>query len=437
LIDSVDNRETWPISQQARINLSYRLRETSPNGRVIMRYRRRAALVLVVVGCLFSLRMVAVSAQPGPVGNRAIPDDLVFAEKLPGPLGGTPFVGKSVNSAPPPTPATVVSEELSTRFGARFAGSWDLPTRNGMQPTVAVVDPTGADAEAAASVVRNVRVVDAKYSLDELEASHSEALNALERSDLEQWGVGVNVPSNRVVLYIDSDIASDSPVADDLRALADTPEIVAETVEFQSLNYPNGTWGGERIWTSTAGCTTGFAMQNAGGKFMTSAAHCFTGNGQVVRGSHGDNGPSAAQIGTVVGFQPTGSVPGDFAAWYNGGVDAMINGTNRKVKGSENPVLFEQNVCFRGASSAAERCAGVSDVNLTVKADGRTFKAFCIDFGSNPNAKSGDSGSAVYKASAANQARARGILTGRIGTKACSTPIGTVTSTYSASVLVK
>jgi hypothetical protein len=284
--------------------------------------------------------------------------------------------------------------------------------------------------------VPGAQVVAAKYSLDELTRTEAELAKQLAATGLEEYAVGVNVPTNRAVVYLDSDSRVNDDVAEELRAAAERDDVVVQTVKIAATNYPNGTWAGERIWTTGTGCTTGFAMSNAGGRFMTSAAHCFTGNGQTVLGSHSDSGPAAGAIGTVVGFQGTGSVPGDFAAWYNGGADAVINGANRIVKGAENPVWFEQGVCFRGASSGSERCAGVSDVNLLISSAGRTFRAFCIDHGG-PPAIAGDSGSAVYRASAANEARARGIVSGTTGTKTCSTPIGTVTSTYAAGVLVK
>lgn len=180
------------------------------------------------------------------------------------------------------------------------------------------------------------------------------------------------------------------------------------------------------------------------GVFQTLAAHCVAGDGTQVLGAGGDsiNAATGAVAGSIVGFQAPGTARGDFAAFAFPSAVGFVYGANRSVKGAGDPVWFEQGVCFRGATSATEKCAGVSNVGYTITtliADGRSwqFSAFCIDHGAGAAGLPGDSGAAMYRAQGTSEALARGIVSGTTGSKTCGTPIQTVLSTYQAQIVVK
>ena len=414
----------------------------------------RVVGVVVAATALLTLGMSGVSGAGGeptpplPVPGATARAGVVAAPRIdearPRPLGrAVAASGADVPAAPPV--ASLASEGLATLLGDRFAGAWDVPTgpRTAV-PTVAVVRPTEADRVAVRKLVGpTTDVVAAGHSIKELEATKAELLDKLGASGLDEFAVGVNVPTNTVSAYVDPESGVSPELSSWLTSVADMSVVVMQTTSMGTAAYPSPVWSGQRLfvgtWTAGVynGCTTGFAMQNSGGTFMTTAAHCAPNNGAPVFGSGGDGGPVGAQVGTIVGMMGTGAVPGDFAAFYLGGVEGYVNGASRKVKGAANPAWLEQGVCFRGASSATEKCAGVSDVNLTISTGGRQFSAFCINHGSGQPAVPGDSGAGVYRAQAAGEANARGIVSGYLGSKTCATPIGSVTGSYGASVLVK
>jgi hypothetical protein len=345
----------------------------------------------------------------------------------------------------PPSPAATASDRLSKLFGDRFAGAWDVPTADGgVQPTVAVTGRTTRDVAAARAVVPGIDVVAAQHSLGALYAARDAALADLESAGTQAVGAGINVMANTVVVDVDPDgVTTDGLVQ--LESVAGRDETTVKVAEIELNNYPNATWGSERIYTPMPpnhvyGCTSGFAMTNAFGRFMTTAGHCFPGDGAPVLGSNGDNGPVAARVGTVVGWQGSNG-RGDFAAWYNPNVDGYLNGANRKVKGAGSARVGET-VCHRGATTAREVCGTVTTVGYRVGGEGvldkwgvrRTMDgSFCY---SAPTAE-GDSGSGVYVPSAAGEAVARGILWGGTTDSKCATDIQRVLSTYSATIVVK
>ncbi len=364
-----------------------------------------------------------------------------LAEQLPAPLGGRGSVA-AVSGQGPAATASAVFEQ---RFGDRYAGAWDRPAASGPVPVVAVVDPTEADRRIASAVTGpSTEVVAARRSLAELRSLEAQVVATLDQMDPGDRAIGVSLPANSLVVYLDEEAVLAPEGAAWVLDLAARADVAVQSVAMDRRNYPNPEWSGQRIFIPTGqpsqfnACTTGVAMRNALGNFMTTAAHCSNGDGRPVHGAVGDGAAGlGAQVSTIVGWQGQGTVPGDFAAFYYSPAVGFVYGANRSVKGARDPQWLEQNVCFRGATSASEKCAGVSDVNLLVASGGRTFRAFCIDFGTRQGALGGDSGSAMYQATAAGEANVRGVLWGTIGSRTCGTPVSVIASTYSASVLVK
>ena len=360
-------------------------------------------------------------------------------------LGRSP-IQLQMNDAPPPNVAAPRAAELERLFGDRYAGAWDVATAPGIGlATVAVVDPTPADAELAARLLDTdeVQIVRATHSIQELEMKKRAVLEQLAVSGISEYMVGVNVPQNQLTVTVGGPDEVPEAVAQWLVDLSNTDGVSVKREEFRSTSYPNPNQAGQRIVINLSWyCTSGFGMSNAFGKFMTTAAHCATANGQAVSGATGDNGTPSGNYGSTTGWQPGGVVPGDFVAFYKSDATALTYGPVRTVKSAADPTWLEQNVCFRGATTSGERCAGVSDVNMAVSVSGggltRQFSAFCVDFalaGGPP--LPGDSGSPMYLGIGADQAAARGVLSGVIGTKGCGTPITSITSTYNATVLTK
>jgi hypothetical protein len=112
----------------------------------------------------------------------------------------------------------------------------------------------------------------------------------------------------------------------------------------------------------------------------------------------------------------------------------------RVIRGGEDPYLMESNICFRGASTAGERCGGVSKVNTTITAEGRTYPVFCIY---RVAGLAGDSGAPMYKKVGTSEARIRGITSvvwdtdgdGEVDTT-CGSPISRVLASMSSKLLV-
>jgi hypothetical protein len=412
-----------------------------------IRLDRAVVRVVAAVGAVALLTLGG--ALPGGHDAVSSAERLSLRELLPPVIGRQPILSRESTSAADPR-ASAAEVRLRNRFGARFAGAWDVPIGDaGSQPTLAITGVvTAQDRLVAAGLVGGaVDVQAAATSLDDLERLKVSAIDRLIAAGVTEWLVGVNVPRN--VLEVEVDPESVPPSAEPVvRALAAESRIIAQTSAIQLTSYPNPEWSGQRVFLEIGGgrnmaCTTGFAIRNAFGVFQTTAAHCATGDRQPVRAAAGDSGVPGGVVSTISGFQSPGGGRGDFAAFSFPGAVGFVFGANRSVKGAGDPVWFEQGVCFRGATSAAEKCAGVSNVNFSVPPAvdgfGRTwsFNVFCIDHGAGTPARGGDSGAAMYRAQGTNEALARGILSLTSDSKTCGTPIQTVLSTYNAQIVVK
>lgn len=411
--------------------------------------QRRSSVRVVGMATVVALLALG-AALPGSGDAVSAAERLSIREVLP------PLIGRQPVTVQEPVPAagpraSTVEARLRGRFGPRFGGAWDVPIGGtGVQPTLALTGVVSADDRAsAASIVGGaVDVQAAANSLDELERMKASAIDRLADAGVTESLVGVNVPRNVLEVEVDPESVPLS-AASVVTALAAEPRIVAQTSSMRVTSYPNPEWSGQRVFLrlsggAIGGCTTGFAIRNAVGVFQTLAAHCVAGDGTQVLGAGGDsiNSATGAVAGSIVGYQAPGTARGDFAAFAFPSAVGFVYGANRSVKGAGDPVWLEQGVCFRGATSATEKCAGVSNVDYTVRtsgADGRIwqFPAFCIDHGAGATGLPGDSGAAMYRAQGSSEALARGILSGIVGTKTCGTPIQAVLSTYQAQIVVK
>jgi hypothetical protein len=406
-----------------------------------------AAVVLITVG--LDAPAGSVDGEDTRVGQRI---KLVLSERTPAYLGRTPVL-RPDGSPPVPQLTTAASAPLANVLGDRFAGAWDVPTATGSQPTVAVKGRTASDIAAIRRIVPGAEVVDAKHSLIDLNRHRDEALALLDSLGSFSSHAILDAPRNAIELRVDLGDGVSGEAAAQISELAASDVVAVQTTTIRQLNYPNATWGGERFYSPTGACTTGFAIRNGFGNFMTSAAHCFSGQNVEVFGSNGPNGPRVTPaVSRVWTWEPLGQVRGDFAAWPSAGAEGYLNAANLRVRGWANPSWLEQ-VCFWGATSNRQKCSAVSATDVIVtqnhpvtEAFERRFPGFCVRGFEAEQGIGGDSGSAMYlRPTVAGETWARGIVSGSdpgnelVSGDAitCGTAIGTVLNAYGATLLVK
>ncbi|MET0417705.1 MAG: hypothetical protein ABW022_16965, partial [Actinoplanes sp.] len=172
-------------------------------------------------------------------------------------------------------------------------------------------------------------------------------------------------------------------------------------------------WGGAGIKDSIATCTSGFAVQNSGVRYMVTAGHCF---------------PQGASVSSSIGGQAWGTnflhktFPNpDLAiiggtsyqgAMYVGGADSLAGST---IVSFGDPVPDYPDYCIGGQTSG-ERCGhqvaffgGVLCDSLGCTTD--------LVVSNGPQMGQGDSGGPVYVYSVGNvqPVHVRGVLVGRAG----------------------
>jgi hypothetical protein len=236
---------------------------------------------------------------------------------------------------------------------------------------------------------------------------------------------------------------------------ADAPAILDETLTLPTFgtisgSYPDPNIGGVRHYIgSTAdaeSCTTAFPVANAYGAFTVTAGHCGEQDDLRVWDANGE--PVATAVTTYDWVRSTtwaspGSIRGDVAMFLTPNPLPAIRITAnhaRVIRGGEDPTILEGNVCFRGATTAGERCGAVSRVNQSIIAEGRAYPVFCIY---KLVGLAGDSGAPMYKKVGTSEARIRGVLSvtwdtdsdGEIDT-VCGTPISRVLSITASRLLV-
>jgi hypothetical protein len=229
----------------------------------------------------------------------------------------------------------------------------------------------------------------------------------------------------------------------------DTAPAVPAISTTASSSYPDPNIGGFRFYFGPTSklfvCTSGFPVVNGFGYFTVTAGHCGPDVNTTIWSSDGE--PWASTITPydhtrLTKWNPSGTIAGDVSMFSIPSTLPVIRvspSQNRIIKGGEDPTILEGDICFRGASSAAERCGTVSTVNLVSVVEGRTFPAFCIY---KLSAVGGDSGSPIYKKIDTTQARIRGLVSfiwdsdgDGAKDKTCGSPVSKVLS-ITASTLV-
>lgn len=229
----------------------------------------------------------------------------------------------------------------------------------------------------------------------------------------------------------------------------DTAPGVPATATTSSSSYPGPNIGGVRFYFGTIsalyGCTSGFPVANGFGYFTATAGHCGPQVSTQVWSANAE--PWATTISPydhtrLSKWGTSGAIPADVSMFSIPSTLPVIRVSatqNRVIKGGEDPSLLEGDVCFRGATSASERCGNVSDVNLVSVVEGRQFPAFCIY---KLAANGGDSGAPIYKRVGTDQARIRGIVSfvwdsdgDGVKDKTCGSQVSSVLSATSSSLV--
>lgn len=209
-----------------------------------------------------------------------------------------------------------------------------------------------------------------------------------------------------------------------LGALAGASAPAQAAVPVNIWGPTSGYWGGTEITVGegSAWCTTGFAIQNAGGKFMVTAGHCAN-EGPRVRQVNA-NGATGGTIGTLVGIN--NGFGNDFAAYANGGVRGFQNagGYQQKVTGWVSPAgAAGGRACYNG-STTGYTCGTIAGV---------FGDRFCLAGAPNA-AEGGDSGSAVYTEPANGEVRIIGIIN---TADSCGTGVNRILDAYGATLVTE
>lgn len=165
--------------------------------------------------------------------------------------------------------AGVLEETLSRKATATFAGLW-LEHTPEFRVVVQFTDPTQQDItvytrdEALASLVE---IRTAQVALVDLEKAQAAAMAAVARIGIPVES-GINVPANRVELYVIERDRLVEAIQQGIVSLA--PEV--DIISVSAMSTPNADiYGGLSLST----CTSGFSVKNSSGtKGITTAAHC-------------------------------------------------------------------------------------------------------------------------------------------------------------------
>ena len=186
----------------------------------------------------------------------------------------------------------------------------------------------------------------------------------------------------------------------------------------------SGLWGGTEIFIGDWGtCTTGFAIQNGGGKFMVTAGHCANAGTRVRAVRAG--GVIQGELGQLIGVN-NGGTGNDFAAYGNGAVRGFQNasGFQMKVTGWVAPAGAQGGrACYNGATTGYT-CGVIAGV---------FGDRFCLAGAPNP-AIAGDSGSAVYTEPSNGEVRIIGIIN---DAASCGTSVTRILDAYQASLVTE
>lgn len=344
------------------------------------------------------------------------------------------------------------SSALEAVLGERFGGTWVDQDTGRRQ--VAMVRAEGEQLEDVSSLLglSDLDTVEVARSVQELEALKAEVQKLGDRAGIN-YMVGINVGDNVVDGVIEVESWSDDRI-DELRDLIGRAEgaLVMKLGKITSL-YSDTNVGDVRMYLQFSGgdelCTTGFAIGNGFGEFMTSAGHCSWGQtGISVYNSSGDGCCKSTLAGSVT--LSHNSV--DVLAFWRASDPKVWNGSVYPwVRNGVNPQLGES-VCYRGATSVVQQCGTVSRVNYSVSYQDflglgprYNYAAFCVT-GVVP--QPGDSGSGIYRYRSETldgvpTVDAKGLLAigldvvGGTPTHTCGPTIGQVLSATNSQLLVK
>lgn len=343
-------------------------------------------------------------------------------------------------------PDAAATQKLQAALGESFAGTWRDPESGSRQVALSKIDDESSSRVKQVLQDEVFDLVAVSHSKAELEDLRTSVFRTLSEAGERTYLYGVNVPENRV----DVAVSEKSPALAQLRELARSTEALSvETAEI-GPSYDVTDRGGVRQWTKVSSswylsCTTGFALDHpTHGRVMSTAGHCSsTTSGEQIYNSTADNCSSVCTTGSSVGnvifrrdpdvliYSRSAAIP---YVWNGGGYPV--------VKGGEDAQWLEQDVCFRGATSVNQKCAGVSSTDYAmsyVDDYGKTwsYTAFCLGGG---NARPGDSGSAAYKYRNSSEINAKGIITSYVSytsgqVNACGSTISNVLDSTGTSLV--
>lgn len=371
----------------------------------------------------------------------AAPDpNTELAEQSPGIIGvggGASARAGSPSALPTPQPtftAASVEQRLRSHFGSRFGGVFDRPDPGEYTLVVGATSATPADLDFVEGLGRTVELVEVDHAYVRLEALHTEVDRILRDSGVTAlWALN----PTRNVVEVDVSALSELPPASAtrLRELAALDEIVVREgfeLEPTAGSYPAPRWSGVRVGVGNAGCTTGFAIANGFGRFITTAGHCGGVNSPVFETfNEGPNWTNAGQVDVIRAQAFGGGF--DHASFLMPNAEGRVwnGGAFYDVKGVQNAAWLDQGYCFRGATTMGERCAGVQSVgNFTT--DGRTVTGFCLG---GVVAQRGDSGSGVYKQLGGPNVNAVGIMSGAGPDFSCAADMTTALAAMNSSIV--
>lgn len=313
----------------------------------------------------------------------------------------------------------------------RFGGLWLTVEGDESGVTVGIVGPTSRDREvlAALDLPVDVTVVESVRSAAALRDEASSINERLLAAGVDSSSIRYEFKTGLIYLTVGPEVPDDK-----LSGVEDAWSsgwVVFAGREDIGLTYQGPSASGVREFHETSpgyynGCTAGFSGVIQGGtKVQFTAAHCATGAGKAVYASKGDS----SHISNLDGYYGYGN------SWNPQGtnrLDVMLHTSpdasphvyinssyKRTVVGQANPVWLETDICYRGATSATEKCGGVSYFS-SFNVGGRIFDGFCLG---GAQSLPGDSGSGIYKKLSNDRASARGILWGHQGVNACGTSI--------------
>jgi hypothetical protein len=169
-------------------------------------------------------------------------------------------------------------------------------------------------------------------------------------------------------------------------------------------------WGGARIVISTSGCTSGFTMLQNTTRFLTTAGHCASGNGQNVTSGAG------ALIGTT--SNRTLPNPDLMSIWPSQGQQhTNVIHTNGEDGAASRPVTSRirngvVNFCLSGSVSNSICTVTLVQDDVTICfPTGCTTNLYVAARNNNQVVRKGDSGGPAYGRDGSN-ASARGIIIG-------------------------